>query len=106
MLALLRLLRLLRLLLLLGVVDGRTHGCDKDCVCDGVDLSRLKGQMWKMPEVVGDPEGKEVHSASLCLCLWSSRPSVCPSVCLSVCLSVCVSLLAIRKGRRYGTIYA
>eukprot|EP01043_Picozoa_sp_COSAG02_P014671 COSAG02_NODE_609_length_19574_cov_18.178537_7_plen_178_part_00 len=44
-----------------GMADGRSHGCDRDCVCDGVDLSRLKGQMWWMPEIVGDPEGRQVR---------------------------------------------
>ena len=65
-------LRLLACALVIHVTpaSARTHGCDKDCVCDGVDLSRLKGQMYTMPEVVG-PEGREGPDD------WEYRISVC-----------------------------
>ncbi len=57
------------------MVDGKSHGCDRNCVCDGVDLSRLKGQMWWMPEEVGNPDGKQVRPP------WAERtPCHLPAV--------------------------
>ena len=69
--AMMMLLRLACALLVhLAPASALTHSCDRNCVCDGVDLSRLKGQMYNMPEVVG-PEGREGPDD------WEYRISVC-----------------------------
>ena len=47
--------------------------CDKDCVCDGVDLSHLRGNVFEMPEInLPDPENPGPVTDS-----WSYRISVC-----------------------------
>ena len=51
---------------------GRSHGCDKNCVCDGVDLSSLAGQMYSMAEAPQPhPEGALPKQQ------WEYRISVC-----------------------------
>jgi hypothetical protein len=60
---------------LLALAAGRpaaagTHGCDKDCVCDGVDLSALRSKPYTMAEVTG-PESHEGPDG------WEYRISIC-----------------------------
>ena len=66
-------MRLGALLALAAPTASQLHSCNKECVCDGVDLSHLRGNVFEMPEInLPDPE----HPGSV-TDAWSYRISVC-----------------------------
>lgn len=65
----LRLLGVAAALLQLGCAAATSHACDKNCICDGVDLSRLRNKMYTMHEMHAQ-EGSAPDE-------WKYRMSVC-----------------------------